>query len=146
MAVLSIIRLSSKTATITAIAVDEDANSSPKGHLVTRANRRIQWENDGKAGDPTFDVTFVDEDTGAPGWPFSTPAQPPLSVPPGPPVVTRLQAGRRRADWKYKVVSGAASLDPMIIIRSRGSAFNTAISLAVLGGLVAGASIASLLF
>jgi hypothetical protein len=125
---------------IRATAIDEAGNESPSGNLLTRPNRNIQWIHAGGT-DKSFEVSFLDlnDPTGTP-WPFAPTNSNVLCVPDGKQIEKKLKFHPNK-DWEYTVkLSDCESLDPMIIIRSSRSW--TVASLALIGGLVAGALIA----
>jgi hypothetical protein len=123
--------------TVTAVAIDDNLNQSPSGVLVTGPRKRINWVHD-KAIQQDFVVEFrlTKGDPTTAGWPFTgpEPSDKKLRVP-----TTGIQKqlkNDKNADWHYVVTIDSLTLDPMIIIRSRSLALDSAIAFGA--GLIVG--------
>jgi hypothetical protein len=131
---------------IKAVAEDEQNHKSNSGDLSTGPGKNIRWVHDGGT-DYTFSVTFVNKNDPTETWPFAPTSDGShvLSVEAGKKPMRQLRYFQNR-DWEYTVtLPNGDVLDPMIIIRS-GRFSKAAIALAALGGIVAGALVASLYF
>jgi hypothetical protein len=125
----------------------EPGNPQDVGNIIVDKGETISWKHQENTLPNAFIVTFVDEDTHQPGWPF-IPTDPSmrLTVPSGSTIDVKLDPAAALY-WKYKVdVENNSNIkphDPMIIIRGRFSQTNLVLATGV--GLLVGAFVTWLL-
>lgn len=143
------IRLSVKDG---AVVADENGKPYNKGNFCAKDGEEVKWNGVPADGGHGYVVKFrADSSTGPYGWPFSDPPAPvtlELQVPvQGQPTRTVLREGE--ALWKYEVrYQGAATLDPMIIVREANRGRVTRLNVYAVGAItfLAGVAVGSLLF
>jgi len=114
------------------------------GNLISDQGGKISWKHQASSLNSAFVVTFMDLETGQPGYPFIPyDSSLKLTVAPGPDKEVDLDPAAA-PHWKYRVaVDDATSTikphDPMIIIRGRTSKAKLALVAGV--SLAAGAAI-----
>jgi len=96
------------------------------GNLISDQGGKISWKHQASSLNSAFAVTFIDLETGHPGYPFIPhDSSLTLKVPPGPDKQVDLDPAAAPY-WKFKVAvddpnSTVKPLDPMIIIRGKSS-------------------------